>query len=80
MVRDCCRPPHQKNPDHVSHVDLEREFLVIGSSSFHIFAPFTAMEFSKTLIRALRTYESPLSFDLVVLVEMFEIGVNNAHK
>ena len=82
MVRDCCRPPppHQNQPDHVSYVDLEREFLVTGSSSFHIFAPFTAMEFSKTLVRALGTYKSPLSLDRVVLVEMFEIGVNNAHK
>ena len=39
-------------------------------------APFTSMEF---LVRALGTYKSPLSFDRVVLVEMFEIGVNNAH-
>ena len=42
-------------------------------------APFTAMEFLKTLVRALETYKSPLSFDRVVLVEIFEIGVNNAH-
>ena len=39
-------------------------------------APFTAMEFLKTLVRALGTYESPLSFDRVVLVDMFEMGVN----
>ena len=49
------------------------------SSSFHMCAPFTAMEFLKTLVHALGTYKSPLSFDRVVLVEMFEIGVNNAH-
>ena len=33
----------------------------------------------KTLVRALGTYKSPFSFDRVVVVEMFEIGVNNAH-
>ena len=42
-------------------------------------APFTAMEFLETLVLALGTYDSPLSFNRVVLVEMFEIGVNNAH-
>ena len=42
-------------------------------------APFTAMEFLKTFVRALGTHKSPLSFDRVVLVEMFGIGVNNAH-
>ena len=41
--------------------------------------PFTAIDFLKTFVRALGTYKSPLSFDRVVLVEMFEIGVNNAH-
>ena len=60
-------------------VEREREFLIIGYSSFHICAPFTAMEFLKTLVHALGTYKSPLSFDRVVLVEMFEIGVNNSH-
>ena len=64
------------------YLQREREgggFLIIGSSSFHICAPFTAMEFLKTLVCALGTYKSPLSFDRVVLVEMFEIGMNNAH-
>ena len=71
-------PPHQKKPDHVSHVDLEKEsFLLLGLVHSIFFAPFTAMEFSKTLVRALGTYKSPLSLDRVVLVEMFEIGVNN---
>ena len=42
-------------------------------------APFTAIEFLKALVHALMTYKSPLSFDGVVLVEMFDIGVNNAH-
>ena len=42
-------------------------------------APFTAMEFLKTLVGALGTYKSPVSFDRIVLVEMFEVGVNNAH-
>ena len=42
-------------------------------------APFTAMELLNTLVRALGAYKSPLSFDRVVLVEMFEIGVNKAH-
>ena len=37
------------------------------------------MEFLKILVRALGTYKSPLLFDRVVLVEMFEIGVNNTH-
>ena len=55
------------------------EFRIIGSNSFHICAPFTAMEFLKTLVRALATYKSPLSFDRVVLIEMFEIVMNNAH-
>ena len=41
--------------------------------------PFTAIEFLKILVRVFGTYKSPLSFDRVVLVEMFEIGVNNAH-
>ena len=53
--------------------------MIIESSSFHMCAPFSAMEFLKTFVRALGTYKSPLSFDRVVLVEMFEIGVNNAH-
>ena len=35
------------------------------------------MEFLKTLVHALGTYTSPLLFDRVVLIEMFEIGVNN---
>ena len=42
-------------------------------------ALFTVMEFLNTLDCAFGTYKSPLSFDRVVLVEMFEIGVNNAH-
>ena len=36
------------------------------------------MEFLKTLVRAFGTYKSPLSFDGVFLVEIFENGVNNA--
>ena len=35
------------------------------------------MEFLNTLVRAFGTYKSPLSFDRVVLVEMFEICVNS---
>ena len=42
-------------------------------------APFTSMAFLKTLVRALGTSKSPFLFDRVVLVEIFEIGVNNAH-
>ena len=55
------------------------EFLTTGSSSFHMCAPFTTMELLKTVALALETYKSLLSFDRVVLVEMFEIGVNNAY-
>ena len=59
--------------------EREFEFLIIGFNSFHMCAPFTAMQLLKTLVHALGTHKSPLSFDRVVLVEMFEIGVNNAH-
>ena len=57
----------------------EREsFLVLGLVH-SMCAPFTAMEFLKTLVRVFGRYKSSLSFDRVVLVDMFEIGVNNAH-
>ena len=70
-----------KNTMHIYRLKgREFEFLIIGSSSFHMYAPFTAMGSLNKLVHALGTYKSPLSFDRVVLVEMFEIGVNNGYN
>ena len=48
----------------------EREFLIIGSNSFDMCVPFTAVEFLNKLVHAFGIYKSPLSFAWVVLVEM----------
>ena len=78
ILRHCCLI---KNIHICPRKDRKREFevFITRSKPFHICALFTAIQFLKTLVRAHGTYKSPLTFDVVVLVEMFETTLNNAH-
>jgi len=61
-----------------THISKKQETQTL-SKLFHIWATFTAIESLEKLVRAFGLYQFRFTFDRLILVEMFETDLNNAH-